>query len=100
MGLAVAAVPGGEELVAAITDASKRCVLEVAVPHGAAGERASGAAGGSMGGANVLATHDRVIGTFVGDVALSSPTDVAYVVEDGELHLYAADGHDRVVRLR
>jgi enolase len=101
MGLAVAAKPGGKELVAAITDASKQCVIEVAVAFGtAAGERASSPAGGSLGSAKVLATHDKVIGTFVGEAALSSPTDVAYVVENGELHLYAVDGHDRVVRLK
>ena len=40
------------------------------------------------------------LATFVGDAALSNPTDVAYVVENGELHLYAVDGHNRVVRLR
>jgi hypothetical protein len=50
--------------------------------------------------ADVLAVYDKAMGTFVGDAALLSPTDVAYVVEDGELHLYAADGHNRIVRLR
>jgi hypothetical protein len=101
MGLAVAMTPGGKELVAAITDANKQCVIEVAVTSGtAAGEPASGAAGGGPQSAKVLATRDKAIGTFVGDAALSSPTDVAYVVENGELHLYAADGHNRVVRLR
>lgn len=40
------------------------------------------------------------IGTFVGDARLGNPTDVAYAVEDGEVRLYAVDGHDRVVRLR
>jgi hypothetical protein len=101
MGLAVAVEPGSKELIAAITDANKQCVIEVAVRSGtAAGEPASGATGGGPQSAKVLATRDKAIGTFVGDPALSSPTDVAYVVENGELHLYAADGHNRIVRLR
>jgi hypothetical protein len=92
MGLAVAVTPGGKDLVAAIADADKQRVIEVAMPSGAA-------AGGGSKIAKVLAIRDKAIGTFVGDAALSRPTDVAYVVENGELHLYAADGHNRIVRL-
>jgi len=45
-------------------------------------------------------TLKEAIGTFVGDAALEGPTDVAYTVDNGQLRLYAVDGHDRVVRLR
>lgn len=101
MGLAVALTPGGKELVAAITDANTHRIIEMALPtETVAGDLASGAAGRSTRGAKVLAIRDKAIGTFVGEAALSSPTDVAYVVDHGRLHLYAADGHNRVVRVR
>lgn len=97
MGLAVARAPGdAARHVVAITDAVRRRVLELEIR----GLGPSDGQANATGRAEVLATYDKAIGTFVGDASLSSPTDVAYVVEDGQLHLYAADGHDRVVRLR
>ncbi len=97
MGLAVARKPGGTPgRVFAITDASRKRVLELDV----FGTLRPGDEPNTVKRADVLAVYDRAVGTFVGDATLSSPTDVAYVVENGELHLYTADGHNRIVRLQ
>ncbi|MBN2447978.1 MAG: hypothetical protein JXO22_14700 [Phycisphaerae bacterium] len=96
MGLAVAVDPAEKNRLFAITDASRKRVLELDVY----GIRRRGNQPDTAKRADALATYDKAIGTFVGDATLSGPTDVAYVVEDGELHLYAVDAHDRIVRLR
>lgn len=85
MGLAVAPPRDDKAIVLAITDAAQRQVLELPYAPGAK---------------ITIKNHRTAIGTFVGESTLESPTDVAYTIEDGQLRLYAADGHDRIIRLR
>lgn len=92
MGLAAALEPGKPSCIVAVTEASRGRVLELSVPVGDQANTARTL--------KTVATHGDAIGTFVGDAALSNPTDVAYTVEEGALRLYAVDGHNRVVRLR
>ena len=85
IGLAVAPPRDDGVVLLAVTDAGQRQVLELPYAPDAK---------------ITLLTLKEATGTFVGDAALEGPTDVAYTVDDGELRLYAVDGHDRVVRLR
>ena len=85
IGLAVAPPRDDGVVMLAVTDAGQRQVLEFPYAPDAMIR---------------VKTLKEAIGTFVGDATLEGPTDVAYTVENGELRLYAVDGHDRVVRLR
>lgn len=86
MGLAV--VEQGGKCFVAVTDASQQRVLELTLPPGGAPLR------------QTPRVYTQPDGIYVGDAALTNPTDVAYTLEDGVLHLYCVDGHNRVVRLR
>jgi hypothetical protein len=85
IGLAVAPPRDDGVVMLAVSDAGQRRVLEL--PYAPDAQI-------------TLRTFKEATGTFVGDAALEGPTDVAYTVDNGELRLYAVDGHDRVVRLR
>ncbi|MCX6926409.1 MAG: hypothetical protein NT154_24855, partial [Verrucomicrobia bacterium] len=85
IGLAVAPPRDDGVVMLAVSDAGQRRVLEL--PY-------------ALDAKIAVQTLKRATGTFVGEAALEGPTDVAYTVDNGELRLYAVDGHDRVVRLR
>jgi hypothetical protein len=85
IGLAAAPPRPDGTILLAVSDAGQHRVLEL--PY-APGEEVA------------IRTLSTATGTLVGDRTLEGPTDVAYTVEDGELRLYAVDGHQRVVRLR
>lgn len=85
IGLAVAPPREDGVVMLAVSDAGQRRVLELPYAPDAK---------------ITVQTFKEATGTFVGEAALEGPTDVAYTVDNGELRLYAVDGHDRVVRLR
>ena len=85
MGLAVAPPRDDGVILLAVSDAGQRQVLELPYAPDAK---------------ITVRTLKEATGTFVGDAVLEGPTDVAYTVDNGQLQLYAVDGHDRVVRLR
>jgi hypothetical protein len=85
IGLAVAPPRDDGVVLLAVSDAGQRQVLELPYAPDAK---------------ITVLTLKEATGTFVGDTALEGPTDVAYTVDNGQLRLYAVDGHDRVVRLR
>ena len=85
IGLAVAPRRDDGAVMLAVSDATQRQVLELPYAPDAK---------------ITVNPIKEAVGTFVGDAALEGPTDVAYTVENGQLGLYAVDGHDRVVRLR
>jgi hypothetical protein len=86
IGLAAEVEPKSGTVWIAVTDAQQRSVLSHVLTDALAGEFGP--------------PLTEPIGTFVGDAKLANPTDVAYTVENGELRLYAVDGHNRIVRLR
>jgi hypothetical protein len=85
IGLAAAVDPLTKTTVLALTDGAKKQVVQMPFDPQAS---------------VTLAPLTAAIGTFAGEVQLTNPTDVAYSLENGELRLYAVDGHNRVVRLR
>jgi hypothetical protein len=85
IGLAVAPPRDAGVVLLALTDAGQRRVLEL--PYAPDAQI-------------TLQTFKEATGTFVGEAALEGPTEVACMVEHGELREYAVDGHHWVVRLR
>jgi hypothetical protein len=85
VGLAVAPPQDDGVILLGVSDAGQRQVLEL--PY-------------APDSKITVRTLKEATGTFVGDAVLEGPTDVAYTVDNGQLQLYAVDGHDRVVRLR
>ncbi len=85
IGLAAAVDPATKATVLALTDGAKQQVVQMRFDPDASTKYAS---------------LTEAIGTFAGEARLTNPTDVAYSLENGELRLYAVDGHNRVVRLR
>jgi hypothetical protein len=86
IGLAAEVEPKSGTVWIAVTDAQRRSVLSHVLTD---------TLGGEFG-----APLTQLSGAFVGEAKLTNPTDVAYTVENGELRLYAVDGHNRIVRLR
>ncbi len=95
IGLAVWDTRDSDIVEMAVTDGERGSVLWYRLPAGS--EEWHRLPGGSTEPVEELRA---ALGTFAGDAQLTNPTDVAFTSENGELRLYAVDGHNRIVRIR